>query len=57
MVPNAESGGTLEPEMDGNFWPQLIATGYESLLPANDDESLPDLRPDWLTNAELHAHN
>ena len=57
MVPNAESGGMVEPELDGNFWHKLIATGYESLLPADDDESLPNLHPDWLTNAELHAHN
>ena len=57
MVPNAESGGTLEPEMDGNFWCKLIATSYESLLPDNDDETLPDLHPDWLTNAELRARN
>ena len=56
-VPNAESGGTLEPEMDGNFGHKLIATGYESLLPAKDNESLPDLHPDWLTDAELRTCN
>ena len=56
-VPYAESGGTLEPEMDGNFWRKLIATSYESLLPDDDDEPLPDIHPDWLTNAELCACN
>ena len=56
-VPNAESGGTLEPALDGSFWRNLIATGYESLLPDehDDDEPLPDLHPDWLTDAELRA--
>ena len=33
MVPNAKSGGILEPERDGNFWHKLIGTRYESLLP------------------------
>ena len=54
-VPNAESGGRLEPTLDGSFWRQLIATGYESLLPADEDDPLPDLHPDWLTDAELRA--
>ena len=56
-VPNAESGGTLEPALDGSFWRNLIETGYESLLPDGDDadESLPDLHPDWLTDAEIRA--
>ena len=56
MVPNVESGGTLEPALDGSFWHKLIATGYESLLPDDDDDPLPDLHPDWLTDAELCAH-
>ena len=43
--------------MDGNFWHKLIATSYKSLLPAKDDESLPDLHPDWLTDADLRACN
>ena len=54
-VPNAESGGTLEPSLDGSFWRKLIATGYESLLPADEDDPLPELHPDWLTDAELRA--
>ena len=56
-VPNAESGGTLEPALDGSFWRNLIDTGYESLLPHGDDadDPLPDLHPDWLTDAELRA--
>ena len=45
----------LEPALDGSFWRKLIATGYESLLPDDDDDPLPDLHPDWLTDAELHA--
>ena len=56
-VPNAESGGTLEPALDGSCWRKLIATGYESLLPDDDDEPLPDLHPDWLTDAELRARH
>ena len=55
MVPSAESGGTLEPALVGPFWCKLIATGYESLLPDEDDDPLPDLHPDWLTDAELCA--
>ena len=54
-VPNAESGGMLEPALDGPFWRKLIATGYESLLPDDDDDPLPDLYPDWLTDAEIRA--
>ena len=54
-VPNAGSGGTLEPALDGSFWHKLIATGYESLLPDDDDDPLPDLHPDWLTDAELRT--
>ena len=54
-VPNAESGGTLEPSLDGSFWRKLIATGYESLLIADDDDPLLELHPDWLTDAELRA--
>ena len=54
-VPNSESGGMLEPELDGNFWCKLITTGYKSLLHDDDDESLPDLHPDWLTDAELRV--
>ena len=54
-VPNAESGGTLEPELDGPFWRKLIATGYESLLPDDDDDPIPALNHDWLTDAELCA--
>ena len=54
-VPNAESGGMLEPELDGPFWHKLITIGYESLLPDDDDEPLPTLHPDWLTDAELRA--
>ena len=56
-VSNAESRGMLEPELNGSFWRKLIATGYESLLPEDEDESIPDLHPDWLTDAELHARN
>ena len=54
-VPNAESGGTLKPELDGPFWRKLIATGYESLLPDDDDDPIPALHPNWLTDAELCA--
>ena len=54
-VPNAESGGTLEPILDGSFWRKLIDTGYESLLTDDDDDPLPDLHPDWLTDAEIRA--
>ena len=49
-VPNAESGGTLKLSLDGSFWRKLIATGYESLLPADEDDPLPELHPDWLTD-------
>ena len=45
----------LEPALDGSFWRKLIATGYESLLPDDDDDTLPDLHPDWLTDTELRA--
>ena len=54
-VPNAESGCRLEPTLDGSFWRQLIATGYESLLPADEDDPQPYLHPDWLIDAELRA--
>ena len=54
-VPNAESGGTLEPVLDGSFWHKLIDTGYESLLTDDDDDPLPDLHPNWLTDTEIRA--
>ena len=54
-VPNAVSGGTLEPDLDGPFWRKLIATAYESLWPDDDDDPIPALHPDWLTDAELHT--
>ena len=55
-VPNAESGGMLKPELDGPFWHKLIATGYKSLLPDDDDDPIPVLHPGWLTDAELCAY-
>ena len=56
MVPNAESGGTIEPVLDGSFWRKLIATCYESLLPDDDDDPIPDLHPNCLTDDELCTH-
>ena len=53
-VPNAESGGTLEPALDGSYWRKLLATGYE-FLPDDNDDPLPDLHPDWLTDTEIRA--
>ena len=55
-VPNAESGGLPHaPEFTGDFWRRLIATGLESVLPDDDEDPVPPLHPDWLTDAERTA--
>ena len=55
-VHNAESGGLPHaPEFNGDFWHRLIETGLESVLPDDDEDPVPHLHPDWLTDAERAA--
>ena len=61
-IPNAESGGLPHTqEFTGKFWCCLIETGLESVLPDADEDPVPHLYTDWLTDAERaarrHAHN
>ena len=55
-IPNAESGGLPhDPEFTGEFWRRLIETGLESVLPDDDEDPVPPLHPDWLTDTERAA--
>ena len=55
-IPNAESGGLPHAlEFTGDFWHRLLETGLESILPDDDEDPVPPLHPDWLTDAERAA--
>ena len=57
-VPNAETGGALQPDVfTGPFWDTLLATGLERLDDGDYDgePEPPPLHHDWLTNEELDA--
>ena len=57
-VPNAESSGLPSaPEFTGDFWRRLLETGLESVLPDADEDPVPTLHPDWLTDAERTARH
>ena len=44
-------------EFTGDFGRRLIETGLESVLPDNDEDPVPPLHPDWLTDAERAARH
>ena len=57
-VPNAETGGALQPDVfHGSFWDQLVASGLERLDDGDyaDEPDPPPLHHDWMTNDELDA--
>ena len=57
-VPNAETGGALQPDVfTGPIWDSLLSTGLERLDDGDYDgePEPPPLHHDWLTNDELDA--